>query len=247
MSKKLSDLIGQFTTIPNSFISQSVALSTEAKWLFVVLRYHTNSKTDKAFPSYTTIQSETGFHRKTIAKALKELESSGWLTKQRRFGATTIYALQIPTSSTSDTTDAPSSSLNSTISSSISATISSSHGVHANQKKELDEEEKEPCVVVFDFYKAHLDHERTILTDERRKLLNRRFRDGYSTDDLCAAIRGCKMSAFHQGRNDRGTVYDSIELIFKDAQHVESFMSQAKGRNGNGYHPNSAASGRLIV
>jgi DNA-binding transcriptional regulator YhcF (GntR family) len=136
MAKKLSDLIGQFATIPNSFISQSASLSTEAKWLFVILRYHTNSKTGNAFPSYTKISEITGFHRKTISKSLKELEGAGWLTKQRRFGATTIYALQIPSSSISDTTDATSSSLNSTISSATSATISSSDGVHANQTEE---------------------------------------------------------------------------------------------------------------
>jgi DNA-binding transcriptional regulator YhcF (GntR family) len=143
MAKKLSDLIGQFATIPNSFISASASLSTEAKWLFVILRYHTNSKTGNAFPSYTKIQEITGFHRKTIAKSLKELEAAGWLTKQRRFGATTIYALQIPSSSISDTTGPDSSSLNSTISSSTSATISSSDGVNTNQTEE-ETRSKEP-------------------------------------------------------------------------------------------------------
>src|SRR5713101_3089061 len=116
MSKKLSDLIGQFATIPNSFILASIELSTEAKWLFVVLRYHTNSKTGNAFPSYTKIREITGFQRKTIAKSLKEFECAGWLTKQRRFGATTLYALQIPSSSISDTTEA-------TVSSSPSDTV----------------------------------------------------------------------------------------------------------------------------
>lgn len=100
--------------------------------------------------------------------------------------------------------------------------------------------------VVFAFYKTHLDHGRTILTDERRKLINRRFREGYSADDLCAAIRGCKLSAFHQGENDRGTIYDSIELIFKDAQHVETFIARAEGRNGNGNGHKPTASDRRV-
>jgi hypothetical protein len=94
--------------------------------------------------------------------------------------------------------------------------------------------EPSPIEVVVDFYKTHLNHPRTVLTDERRKLVARRLRE-YSPDDLCAAIRGCKMSAFHQGENDRATIYDSMELIFKDAQHVESFIQRAEiGSNGNG-------------
>lgn len=137
MAKKLSDLIGQFATIPNSFIQEAKTLSTEAKWLFVILRYHTNSKTGNAFPSYTKINEITGFHRKTISKALKELEGTGWLTKQRRFGASTLYALQIPSSSISDTTEPQTSSATGgTVSSITSATISSSDGVHANQTEE---------------------------------------------------------------------------------------------------------------
>ena len=164
MAKKLSDLIGQFATIPNSFILASTALSTESKWLFVILRYHTNSKTGNAFPSYTTIQGMTGFHRKTIAKALKELEQAGWLTKQRRFGATTIYALQLPSSSICDTTEgAASSSPSDTVISSISATISSSDGVHANQTEEetrLKEPDKKPSAhaELMDFLSTRIGH-----------------------------------------------------------------------------------------
>lgn len=94
---------------------------------------------------------------------------------------------------------------------------------------------------VFDFYKDHMTHPRTILTSEREKLITRRLRDGYSVDDLCAAVRGCKSSAFHQGDNDRSTVYDSLELILKDAKHIEGFIAQAEAGNGNGHKPKTAS------
>jgi hypothetical protein len=50
------------------------------------------------------------------------------------------------------------------------------------------------------------------------------MRDGYSVDDLCLAIDGCAASAFHMGENDRRTIYDSITLILRDADHVDKFI-----------------------
>lgn len=95
-SKKLVDKIGQFVTIPYSFIHQSKELSFHACWLFVVLRYYTNGESGEAFPSYETMRKLTGMRREMIAKSIHELESRGWLTKKKRFGNSNRYTLIIP-------------------------------------------------------------------------------------------------------------------------------------------------------
>lgn len=38
-----------------------------------------------------------------------------------------------------------------------------------------------------------------------------------------AAILGCKLSEFHQGNNPRRKKYDELELILRDAKHIEMF------------------------
>ena len=44
----------------------------------------------------------------------------------------------------------------------------------------------------------------------------------YSEADLCQSISGYKNSPHHQGQNDRATVYDAIELILRDAKHIDA-------------------------
>lgn len=90
---KLTDEWGSFTAVPNEFIANAVHLSDHARWMFVLLRFHTNSKTGTAFPSYDQIKAQTGWAYNTIAKAVKELEADGWLARKKQFSGTTHYTL----------------------------------------------------------------------------------------------------------------------------------------------------------
>lgn len=63
-------------------------------------------------------------------------------------------------------------------------------------------------------------------TPARKKLLAKWF-DYYDLPTLTAAIDGCALSDFHMGNNSRGRRYDSLELIFRDAEHIERFASIA--------------------
>jgi hypothetical protein len=47
------------------------------------------------------------------------------------------------------------------------------------------------------------------------------------------AIDGCKASAWHMGENDRHKKFDSLGLIFRDAEQIEKFISEL-GESGNG-------------
>lgn len=79
--------------------------------------------------------------------------------------------------------------------------------------------------MVFEYWKVRLGHPRARLDDKRRRKIRQRLLDGYEEQDLIDAIDGCALSRFHMGENDRSTVYDDIELICRDAKHVDMFLA----------------------
>lgn len=62
-----------------------------------------------------------------------------------------------------------------------------------------------------------------VLDDARRQYLGAALYD-YGMDGCRDAIDGCALSEFHMGRNKMNKRYDSVELIFRDAEHIEKFQ-----------------------
>jgi hypothetical protein len=96
---RLHNRHGNFTLVPNAFVESGV--SHESFRLYVVLlSYAKGSAMDggDVFPSYDTLKEKARIKSySTIAKCLRELVSSGWLERKKRFGASTIYTLTSPT------------------------------------------------------------------------------------------------------------------------------------------------------
>jgi len=88
------------------------------------------------------------------------------------------------------------------------------------QKKEINE--------IFEYWKAVMEHPTAKLDKKRTGLIKKAFLLGYTGSDLKNAINGCKLSAWHRGKNDQGKVYDSIGLIFRDSDHLERFINLFK-------------------
>lgn len=80
--------------------------------------------------------------------------------------------------------------------------------------------------LVFTHWKETLKHPDARLTAKRQQRILQRLKEGYSVDDLRAAIDGCAKSAFHMGDNANGKVYDDIELICRSGEKVEQFKEQ---------------------
>lgn len=81
-------------------------------------------------------------------------------------------------------------------------------------------------VNVFSYWQTIFDHPKAKLDNKRKQKIEKALKL-YSMDDLKKAIDGCSKSKFHLGMNDSGTKYDGIELIFRDAEHVEKFIALA--------------------
>ncbi len=84
---------------------------------------------------------------------------------------------------------------------------------------------------VFNHYKTHHPraHRKPNSKSKEWKAIKARLADGYTVDDLKAAIDGCHRSPFHQGDNEKGIKYDSLELIMRDSSKVTQFMEVPKG------------------
>lgn len=74
---------------------------------------------------------------------------------------------------------------------------------------------------VFDHWRTVHDHPAAKLDDKRRKVIRQALK-AYASDDLLRAISGYKNSPHHMGQNDRATVYDAIELMLRDAKHIDA-------------------------
>lgn len=62
-----------------------------------------------------------------------------------------------------------------------------------------------------------------VLDATRRQVIAAAIYD-YEVQGCKDAINGCSLSDFHMGRNKSNKRYDSVELIFRDSEHIEKFL-----------------------
>ena len=84
-----------------------------------------------------------------------------------------------------------------------------------------------PAQEVFKHWQVVMQHPRARLDKKRRHRLEAALKTGYSVEELKQAIDGCSKTPFNQGQNDRGQRYDDIELILRDASHIDRFIANA--------------------
>lgn len=95
--------------------------------------------------------------------------------------------------------------------------------------------------VVFDHWRSVMASPRSKLDDKRRRLIKAALKN-YSVEDLKAAIDGCRASPWHMGKNDRRQKYNGLDLILRNAEKIDQFMSyrdQPPAGAGRGYAPNN--------
>lgn len=99
-----------------------------------------------------------------------------------------------------------------------------------DQTKTIQKEAPE-IAVVFDHWRSVHGHEKAKLDTKRTKVIREALKL-YPLDDLRRCISGYKLSAWHQGKNDRKQVYDDIELFLRDAKHIDNGIKFSTGTGG---------------
>ena len=82
----------------------------------------------------------------------------------------------------------------------------------------------EAVLAVFEFWKTVMKSPRSLLDAKRSRLIKAALKTGYTVDDLCDAITGCAKSDFHMGKNDRGTKFNGLDLILRNAEKIDQFI-----------------------
>lgn len=108
-----------------------------------------------------------------------------------------------------------------------------------NQEQEQEQEKKQnghtsavptDVQMVFDHWRQEHNHPQARLDDKRLKLIRVALKS-YTPEQLCQSISGFKNSAHHMGQNQTKTVYDSIGLFLRDAEHIDMGLRfAAKGQ-----------------
>lgn len=84
---------------------------------------------------------------------------------------------------------------------------------------------------VFDHYRTYHPRARVIGADERKKI-EARLKEGFTVEDLCAAIDGQHRSPHHLGQNKDGKQYLNLELAVRDSSKVNQFLAVPKSGGG---------------
>lgn len=86
----------------------------------------------------------------------------------------------------------------------------------------------------------------TVLSPKRRNLIRKALKD-YPLDDVLDAVKGWRNSPFHAGQNPSRKVWNELELLLRDHQHIEQFRDLERGMylEGRGFDPAVDAIDRL--
>jgi len=88
---------GNFVVVPVTLLESSLSSSARLVWISLMSRVNHSESDACVYPGYEAIMSRCGITgRTTIAKALDELESAGWLKRTKRFSGSTLYTLTLP-------------------------------------------------------------------------------------------------------------------------------------------------------
>jgi hypothetical protein len=104
----------------------------------------------------------------------------------------------------------------------------------AEKREEKRSSAKADVLVVFECWKGEHGSSRHKLDARRDSRIRARLREGYTTEQLCQAIKNAKNDPFLMGENEHGRPYVQIKTLLRDAEQVDRLLAlnQPVKRNG---------------
>jgi hypothetical protein len=100
----------------------------------------------------------------------------------------------------------------------------------------VDQNQADDVRKIFEYWQRIMESPRSALDDKRKRVIAKALKS-YSPADICKAIRGCSKTPHNMGQNEAKTKYNGLDLILRDADHIDRFI-----RNDAGQARASAAS-----
>lgn len=205
-------------------------LPATEKLVAVRIADHADPSGNNAYPSVGRLSADTGLSERAIQGALVRLCDRGVLSRSHLPGpkGTRRYSVNLgwsPPQEMHPAGDAPPQEVQvQEVHPPAGDAGQPPQEVHPNRKKNRKNTNTSPSDVqsVFSAWVESTGKQRCVLDPKRQRLIAARLKE-FPPEDLVAAVRGWKHSPFHRGENDRQTVYNDLELILRDARHVEQF------------------------
>ena len=89
--------------------------------------------------------------------------------------------------------------------------------------------DRDVVVEVFAYWQKTMNSPGSKLDDKRRKAIVNALKL-YEPRQVCEAILGCSRSMWHMGQNDRHRKFNGLDLILRDAEHIDMFVELASKR-----------------
>lgn len=83
-------------------------------------------------------------------------------------------------------------------------------------------DKRSALATVFGAWQEATGKHRAALDGKRTRLINAALKS-YPLEDIVDAVQGWQHVPHNRGENDRQTVYNDLELLLRDAQHIERF------------------------
>ena len=194
--------------------SESWVLGTDASRLVQIASTLLAARYQNATPLHYTLFRKVAsldVHEADFIAAIRHLEATGFLEIQGDAVPCTMSASTLLATCTSETETETETETEKKVPTEPVERSRSTEGVET----------------VFRHWQSVHSHPTAKLDDKRRRVI-RTALSNYTADELCEAISGYRNSPHHMGQNDRNTVYDSIELLLRDASHIDAGLKFAR-------------------
>lgn len=238
------------TQAPNSFFDEllpQISSLAELKVTLAIIRNTFGWHVQSAKLSFTELEKLTGLSRQSVADGLELGMQRGTIRREAEGNG---FAYRLVVKNLDQSKKLTSQESRPEVVKEIDRQIVKNLDQHIDKEKEKEKKEsngsrgsRSPAVQVFEYWRRVLGHPTAKQTPERAKAVKARLREGYTVEQICAAIDGCRASPFHCGENERGQRYDDLTLICRNGSKLESFIALTQ----NGHRKGAATSDVRLV
>jgi DNA-binding MarR family transcriptional regulator len=219
-------------------------LSGCQKFVLFMLSYHAN-QSRQCWPGLDTIAKECGISRATVICHINEISRLKLISKKHRhdnrgYRRSTMYTLHLDDNveiqgKKSQRRKNQRRDFDSQRQDIHVSNVQNSDGNIIESTLEQSKEHKEGYVSsanqstiknIFMYWQEKMNHPQAKLDSKRQRKIADALKD-YSAEQLMQAIDGCAMTPYNMGENKTRQRYDDIELILRDASHIERFINNS--------------------
>lgn len=197
--------------------------------VLLVLADHARDDGAGAYPSIETIAHKSRLKRRAVLTSLQRLKSLGLIEAVGRGPRQTVeyrLVMALGVQEMHGAQNAPVQDMHQGGAGNALVGVQDMHPNHPLTVNEpsvsVEQAARPPIDVIWSSWKGSTGRYRSVLTRQRVDLIRRRLRE-YPVEDLVAAVRGWRHDPHNRGENDRHRPYNDIELILRDAAHIERF------------------------